>query len=146
MNAETEILALPKDMGTIEAAQTSPKPGDEHVFGQIPKLRHLLPIHHGIPGFHYLQCSKDNIWRAENDGWERVNNSVMYVISGPKGDAYMVLYTRGRRIPGQPISSGRQIELLDNAVYEITGFKNPNSNKDEVKVTNKAKEKTSGSS
>jgi len=127
MDANTEVMPLPKDMGTIKPAQTSPKPGDEFVFGFIPKLRHLLPVHHGIPGFHYLQVSKDNIWRAEQDGWERVDNSVMYVISGPKGDAYMILYTRGRSIPGQPISSGRQIELVDNDVYEITGLENISS-------------------
>ena len=122
MTPDTTILPLPDDMNTIPAAQTSPRPQGEHVYGFVPKLRQLLPIHHGIPGFHYLQSSKDNNWRAEQEGWERVDNSVMYVISGPKGDAYMTLYTRGQVIPGQQVSSGRQIELIDNAVYEITGF------------------------
>ena len=131
MAPSTQTLPLPSDMGTIKNAQTSPKVGDEFVFGFIPKLRHLLPMHHGIPGFHYLQVSKDNIWRAEQDGWERVDNSVMYVISGPKGDAYMILYTRGRSIPGQPISSGRQIELVDNDVYSITGLENTSSRQTE---------------
>ncbi len=127
MNADTEILPLPSDMNTIPAAQTAPKPTGEHVFGFVPKLKHLLPVHRGIPGFRYLQVSKDNTWRAEQEGWLRVDNSVMYVISGPKGDAYMTLYTRGKSIPGQQVSSGRQPEAVDTLVYEITGFKPENA-------------------
>ena len=113
-------LPLPKTVpptqpGSVYKSQT-------RVFDHIPDLRELLPKFRGLPGFDYLQCTSTNLLRAQEEDWTEVDNTVIYVISGPKGDVSMKLMARGQPIPGQPHNSGARLCECEIAVQELTGL------------------------
>ena len=112
-------MELPPGTGQMEP----PEDNHEWVFGFIPGLKHLLPKMRGIPGFSYAQICTTNLWKAQDQDWLEVDGTAIYIIRGPKGDATMKLYTRGKRMPGQPHDAGARVCLVDQEVEKITGLK-----------------------
>jgi len=102
------------------------KPGEpyverDYVYDHVPSLIELLPKFRGRPGMEYMQCCVINLRRAQDEGWTEVDNTVIYIIEGPKGDASMKLLARGKVIVGQPHNSGARLCQCDKAVEDLTG-------------------------
>ena len=116
----TTSLTLPSNLSTTDPAP--PFKIRNYVFDHIPGLGELLPKHRGRPGFEYLQCCVTNLRRAQDEGWTEVENTMIYVIEGPKGEAHMKLLARGKLIPGQPTDSGARLCLCDTVVQDLTGL------------------------
>ncbi len=115
----TTSLNLPPGLMTAQPAETV---ADPYTFDHIPGIGELLPQFKGLPGYQYLQCTVQNQKRAQSESWQPVNNSVIYTIIGPRGQADMALMVRGKRIPGQAPNSGARLCFCDKSVQEITGL------------------------
>ena len=115
----TSNLALPSNLSTTDPAP--PLVPRNWAFTHVPALGELLPKHKGRPGFEYLQCTVGNLRRAQDEGWSEVENTMIYIIEGPKGEASLKLLARGRPIPGQSADSGARLCLCDKTVEELTG-------------------------
>ena len=123
-------LSLPNTVPPTQPGE--PYKARDFVFNHIPDLRELLPKFRGRPGFEYLQCCLINLRRAQDEGWTEVDNTVIYIVQGPKGEANMKLMGRGQPIPGQPHNSGARLCVCDKTVEDLTGlWINPHQHKDE---------------
>ena len=115
----TTDLTMPTNVPNSDPA--SPMPIRNFSFDHIPGLKELLPKHAGRPGFEYLQCTVANLRRAQDEQWTEVENTMIYTIVGPKGEAHMKLLARGKPIPGQSPNSGARLCQCDKTVQELTG-------------------------
>lgn len=115
----TSNMPLPTNLSTSDPAP--PFQTRNWAFDHVPALGELLPKHKGRPGFEYLQCAVTNLRRAQDEHWSEVENTMIYVIEGPKGEAHMKLLARGKPIPGQSTDSGARLCLCDKTVEELTG-------------------------
>jgi hypothetical protein len=115
----TTSLPLPSTLTPTDPA--TPFQTRNLVFDHVPGLKELLPKHGGRPGFEYSQSCVVNLRRAQDEGWLEVENTMVYTIAGPRGEANMKLYCRGKLIPGQPTDSGARLCRCDIIVEELTG-------------------------
>ncbi len=97
-------------------------------YTHIPSLQELLPTTGGIPGVQYLQCSLNNLRRAQDDGWGKISGRQMvYTVEGPDGTAHCELYARGKPIPGMSSDSGARRCFLDKDIRKLTGIGKPSA-------------------
>jgi len=119
-------LQMPQTVRMTEPRPKTPGAG-LWIFDHIPSLRELLPKHRGRPGLEYFQCCVTNLRRAQDEGWLEVDNTVIYTVVGPRGQAHMKLMARGRLIPGQSHDSGARLCFCDRTIEPMTGhWINPN--------------------
>lgn len=122
---DTTALRLPKELWEAPVDH-SPPDTRPFVFHEIPQLRNLLPEYRGRPGLVYAQITNQNLRRAQDEGWKKVEGTVVYTIVGPKGhEADMELMVRGGLISGQSPDSGARLCVVDKTVEDITGLKIP---------------------
>jgi hypothetical protein len=126
-------LSMPKTVPETEPGSVYvPRP---FTFTHIPDLRELLPKFRGRPGFEYLQCCVANLRRAQDEGWTEVENTVIYTIEGPKGEASMKLLARGKPIPGATHNAGARLCVCDKSVEGLTGvWINPHRHEESPEV------------
>ena len=98
---------------------------ESFMFQTIPSLKELLPSTAGIPGIQYAQICVNNMKRAQNDGWKRIQGAKIYTVLGPDGRADMELLAQGKVISGQAYDSGARRCWIDPNVYTLTGHSNP---------------------
>ncbi len=121
----TTSLSLPKELWEAPPGSSLTPSTRPFTFHEIPHLRHLLPECRGRPGFVYAQITNQNIRRAQDEGWKKVEGSVVYTIIGPKGEVDMELMVRGGLIPGQSHDAGARLLVVDETVEKVTGLKIP---------------------
>ena len=101
-------------------------------FGYVPTLGPgtgtLMPRTGGVTGVEYAQVCTHHIVKAKRDpdgSWGPIVDAEPYVISGPDGDAEVVLLCKGEPIRGASSLAGAQICKIDREIYTLTGFKDP---------------------
>jgi len=106
-------------------------------FGYVPVLGPgpgtLMPRTGGVAGVEYAQVCTHHIVKAKRDpegSWGPIVDAEPYVISGPDGEAEVVLLCRGEPIPGASSLGGAQLCQIDNEIYTLTGFKDPSNVED----------------
>ena len=122
---KTTNLALPKELWEAPPNSTVTPSTRPFVYDHIPQLSELLPQFRGRPGFVYAQVTNQNLRRAQDESWRKVEGTVIYTIIGPKGEADMELMVRGGLIPGQSPDSGARLCVVDQTVEELTGLTIP---------------------
>ena len=95
---------------------------EDLTFDHLPDLWDLLPPDGGVPGILYAQVCAHNARHAQATGLRPIRGAVYYSISGPKGQAAMVLMGKGSPIPGASPCAGARELFTDSEVTKLTGF------------------------